>query len=674
MNMRRLSILLFTLIFIKNVLVYAEEFSKTVFNLGEVVVTAEKEEADEKSKIESEILKAYKVVDLAEILSDEMVTATMIRKSIYGNEVALRGFGQSNLRFLADDTIVEGACGSRKDPSFSHISLLTVERIEVREGPFDVTKPGALGGSVNVVTKKPQEGFFGEILGKMGSFGYWSTGGYFTGGNKTIQGLIGYNYSESGQYEDGAGNKLSSFNPTYNDAGKDMKAFKKHDIWGKLQFKPTDNHTILFSHTYGDASDIMTPRVGMDTESEKTNLTRVEYTVTDLGTFSEKLTLSLYHNKVEHQPSNKYRIAGSYLKNYVKSTIIGGKIENKQSTSFATFTYGFDFYHRNWDGYQINKDTGVVTKPDFFPNADALNLGFYLKTDKDIGKWSLSCGVRGDYFETEANDLLDGKLRYSQSLTATNKNKDTFLSGYFFTKCCLTEASSFFGGVGHSIRTPTLVERYLQATDGFYGNPDLDATKNTELDFGFESNFQRVSFRVKGFYSWLKDYIYQQAPPKTWTNIDAHIYGADITALADVGYNFFVEAAAAYQRGKKDSQPLNNTDKDLAQIPPLKTKLALNYDNSKLFATLEWIHSRCARYVDIDAGEQKLEGWDVINTRVSYRCYENLTFYLGINNILDKRYAVANSYEWDVVAGAGAKPKIVNEPGRFFYASISYSF
>ena len=673
--MKKLLSILFILIFFiqYKTLIYAEEQNQTVFKLEEVIITAEKEETHRERKIESRALNAYKGIDLAEILSDEMVTVTLIRKSVYGNEVALRGFGQSNLRFLVDDTIVEGACGSRKDPPFSHINLLTVERIEVKEGPFDVTKPGALGGSINVVTKKPQEGFYSEIPGEIGSFGYWSIGGYFTGGNKIIQVLVGYNYSESAQYEDGDGNKLSSFNPTYNNAGKDMKAFKKHDIWAKLQFKPNDNHTILFSYTYGDARDIMTPRVGMDIESEKTNLTRIEYTIAELGDFSKKITFSLYYNKIEHEPSNKYRTASSYLKNYVKSTIFGGKIENEQLTEFATLTYGFDFYYRNWDGYQINKDTGVVIKPDFFPDANALNLGLYLKADKENDKWSLSCGIRVDYFETEANDLLDGKLRYSQNLTDTNKNKDTFLSGYLFITYHLNKMFSFFGGVGRSIRTPTLVERYIQVSPGFYGNPDLEATKNTELDFGFKTNLKRVSFKIKGFYSWLKDYIYQQAPPKTWTNIDAHIYGVDVAILADIGNNFFIEAAAAYQRGEKDSQPLNNTDKDLAQIPPLKTKLALKYDNSKLFGTLEWIHSEDDSYIDIDAGEQKLKGWDVVNARIGYR-YKNLIFHFGVDNIFNKKYAVSNSYEWDVVAGAEAKPKIVNEPGRFFYANIFYSF
>ena len=672
--MKKLLMLIFTLIFLcQGTFAYAENFGETVFQLGEVVVTTEKDEGVERSKIGSKTLKTHKVVDLAEILSDEMITAVMIRKSGYGNEVALRGFGQSNLRFLADDTIVEGACGSRKDPSFSHISLLTVDRIEVKEGPFDVTKAGALGGNVNVVTKKPREGSHGEILQKAGSYDYWSTGGYWTGGSKKIQGLVGYNYSESGQYEDGAGNKLSSFNSAYNDTGKNMKAFEKQDVWGKLQFKPAENQTVLFSHTYGDANNIMTPRVGMDTESEETNLSRAEYIINDLGELSDKLTFSAYYNKIEHNPSNKYRTAASYLSNDVETAVIGAKIENEQSTDFAAWTYGFDMYRRGWDGYQMNNDTGVITKSDFFPDANALDLGLYVQADKNMGKWFVNGGIRGDYFETEANDLIDGNLRYSQALTDTNKNEDTFLSGYIFAKYCVSDQSSLFTGIGRGIRTPTLVERYLQASAGFYGNPDLSETKNTELDFGFETETEKIKFKIKGFYSWLKDYIYQKSGPKTWTNIDAHICGADVTALADIGHDFSVEAGMAYQRGEKDSQPLNNADKDLAQIPPLKTKLALQYDNSKLFGILEWIHSHDAKDVDADAGEQKLKGWDAVNTRAGCR-YKDVTFNIGVNNIFDRKYAVANSYEWDVVSGAGANPKVVNEPGRFFYTSISYLF
>ena len=692
--MKRSLILLLTLVFlIQGTLIYAKKFSETGIYLGKIVVTGIDDEEDEKSAIESKTLKTHKVVDLAEILSDEMITASMIRKGGYGNEVALRGFGQSNLRFLADDTIVDGACGSRKDPPLSHIGLLTVDRIEVREGPFDVTKPGSLGGSINVVTKKPRQGFHGEILPKGGSFGYLSGGGYLTGGSKYIQGLVGYNYAESDQYKDGDSDKLYSFAPAgrpYNADGRDMKAFKKHDVWGKLQFTPTDHQAILLSHIYGYAEDIMAPKVGMDMESEETNLSRVEYIITDMGSLSDRLTLSLYRNEIEHNPFDKYRelVGGPPFHRYndVVSMIIGGKIENRQSTDFAAFTYGLDMYYRNWKGDMYRDDTGAIFDDELIPDVNTYDLGAYIKGDRDVDKCSFEAGLRYDRFQTEAGENLKQSNDPITGITTTNKNTDDLFSGYLSAKCHITDNSNLFGGVGRSIRTPTSVERYLQSpSPNFHGNPDLDTTKNTEYDLGFQMTCEKFSIRAKGFYSDLDGYIYQQGKMtdfshQTWTNIDAHLYGADVTVVVDVVFDFSVEAAAAYQRGKKDTQPDENNDKDMSQIPPLKTKLALRYDgtdlfgkDSDLFGTLEWIHSEDVRDVDTDAGEKKLDGWDVINARAGYR-YKKLTFNMGVDNIFDKHYAVANSYEWDVVSGTGATPAIVYEPGRFIYGSASYSF
>jgi len=48
--------------------------------------------------------------------------------------------------------------------------------------------------------------------------------------------------------------------------------------------------------------------------------------------------------------------------------------------------------------------------------------------------------------------------------------------------------------------------------------------------------------------------------------------------------------------------------------------------------------------------------------------------HFGINNIFDKKYAVANSYEYDPTNPGGANVKIVNEPGRFIYGSLTYRF
>ena len=203
-----------------------------VIKFETIVVSAPKEDETDitEEKIDSKTLKTHKIVDLAETLSDELIEAALIRKSMYGNEVSIRGFGKANLRVLLDGTIIEGACGGRKDPSLSLLSTLAIEKLVVREGPFDVTEPGALGGSINVVKKRPEKGFHGEINAKGGRFDYLNAGGYITGGNHMIQGLGGFNFSQSNQYKDGDGNPLSSFTlPKY--------AYKPEYLNMKLTFR-----------------------------------------------------------------------------------------------------------------------------------------------------------------------------------------------------------------------------------------------------------------------------------------------------------------------------------------------------------------------------------------------------------------------------------------------------
>jgi iron complex outermembrane recepter protein len=655
--------------------------------IDDVYVTAYEEKGDSTEKnIGREVLKTHKVVDVAEVLSDELIEAAMIRKGAYGNEVAIRGFSQSNLRVFEDGTILEGACGSRKDPSLSHVSLLTVDKIEVKEGPFDVTRPGVLGGYINVITKEPRKGFHGEVLGKMGSFGYWSTGGYLTGGNDTLQALGGYNYSESGQYEDGSGNELSSFNSSYSQEGRDMKAFKKHDAWGKIKYNPSDDQALLLSYAFGEGINIMSPRVGMDMERETTDLGRAEYVIDDLGEFSDRLSISGYFNRVLHEPSNKFRTAsinnGFVTANEVQSIITGGKVENMQITDIGVFKYGVDMYYRNWDGFTKRQDTGAQLNSNMIPDVNIFDLGGYIQVDKDMDNWFLGAGVRCDWFYTEAGREPDGKLRFSSAMTDNNAKSDVFPSGFLFAKYFLTEEIDLFGGVGHSVRTPTGVERYLQGNATFYGNPDLKPTHNTEGDLGIEINTEKLEFRAKGFYSWLVNYIYQEGPgPKTWTNIDAYILGGDIKAVYDLVYGFSVEGAAACQIGRKYTKPRNNDSDKLAQIPPLKTKVAVHYDSSgvieiedfSIFGTFEWIRSDKYFDADTDAGEKEISGWNVFNLRGGCK-YKIFKLNLGIDNLFDETYAVANSYEYDVTSGSGATPNIVNEPGRFFWGSLSVSF
>ena len=656
---------------------------KEIFQLETIVMTGAAID-DEKQEIESRKLRSHKVVDLAEILSDELVEVQMIRKSGYGNEVSVRGFGQENIRVLLDGGILEGACGSRKDPHLSHINMLTVQKLTVQQGPFDVTKPGCLGGYVDVITKKPQSGFEGEILGKIGSYGFHSGGLTTSGGGEKIQGLIGYNFSESDQYEDGSGDPLwkvrEGLAASYIEEGRDAKAFRKHDIWGKLQFTPSESHTILLEHSYGKADDILTPRVVFDTEEEITNLTKTSWEMRNLGDLSEQLVFSFYRNEVDHRPFQEYRALSVPKNNEVESVITGGAIQNATETDFAMLTYGIDMYHRDWWGDVYNSLTGVKLNDNLIPSVKTLNVGGYVQIDRTFDKWTVGFGLRYDRFEQEA----DGELVFTSAVTEENRQTDHLLGGHVSVNYFINENAMLFSGVGRSYRTPTSCERFIQGNPTFFGNPDLEPTANTEFDLGFKYERGIWTFQVKGFYSDLKDYIYQEnnlAGYQSYTNIDAHIYGGDVKAGVDLGCGFSLEGGLAYQRGRKDSFPDNNDDEDLGQIAPLKGRLAMNYNNDKplgqkdtgLFGTVEFVHSDAARDIDTDAGEKQLADWDIVNIRMGWQ-FHSYTVNVGVDNVFDRKYTVANSYEWDVIGGSGANPAIVNEPGRFIYATLGLNW
>lgn len=657
--------------------------SQEIFRLETVVVTGTAIN-DEKQEIESRKLRTHKVVDLAEILSDELAEVQMIRKSGYGNEISIRGFGQENIKVLLDGGILEGACGSRKDPSLSHINMLTVQKLIVQQGPFDVTKPGCLGGYVDVVTRKPKSGFEGEILGKMGSYGFHSGGFTTSGGNDKVQGLIGYNFSGSDQYQDGSGNKLwtvrEGLAAPYNAAGRDAEAFRKHDAWAKLQFTPGQQQTILLEHTYGKADNILTPRVAFDTKEEITNLTKTSWELRNLGNLSKKLTLSVYRNEVGHYPFQNFRVVAEPKNNKVESVITGGAIQNVTETGFATFTYGIDMYHRDWWGDVYNSLSGAKLNDNLIPDVKTTNIGGYVQIDRSFEKWSLSLGSRFDRFQQEA----DGQLVFTRTITNENRQVDHLIGGHISSKYFLNDYVMFFGGIGRSYRTPESTERYIQGSSTFFGNPQLKPTANTEFDLGVRYERGRWMLQAKGFYSDLKNYIYQEynsAGYQSYTNIDAHIWGADIKAGVDLVKGFSLDGGLAYQRGRKNSRPGNNGDDDLGQIAPLKGRLALNYNKDNpfglqrtgLFGTIEWVHSDAARDIDTDAGEKQLAEWDIMNLRLGYR-FKPCTLHVGMDNVFDRNYTVANSYEWDVIGGTGANPAIVNEPGRFIYASLGFNW
>lgn len=646
--------------------------------LDTILVTAAAEKDDVETSLKQEHLRREHVVDLAEQLSQHSPSTTLIRKSGYGNEIALRGFGKSNLRVLYDNAIIEGACGSRKDPALSHVPLLAVGQVNIQPGPFDVSRQGGLGGAVSVSTVEPRDTESAEVWLKSGSNAYYSGAAQVTGGTDIVQLLAGFATTRMDPYKDGAGRHLTDYAPAgrpYSAHGHSREAFKKQDAWAKVRISPSTSQALTLAHTYGLAEDVLTPRVAVDIEEERTSMTRLEYEAYELGSFSDHFQLRLYHHDVQHEPFDRYRdLVGTALPDFhrrfeARSTFRGAALKNTLQYLWGEISVGFSHDHQDWNANAYNAETNMRINDAFIPDVDHDMWGGYVQVQAHPGAFKLKGGVRYDYSSMEAHD----RLKFSEVLSDENTQQDAYLSGYLNATWYVNSWSSVFLGAGRGVRLPTGAERYLQAGAGFYGNPELKPTTNHEIDLGATLEGYWGSGTLKLFYSDLDDYIYQQAAPhKTWTNIDAHIYGFELHWEKQLSTALDLAAGYAWQRGRKDSQPLNNTDRDLSEIPPWKTRVALAYQGSNWEAHIEWLHSGRNSSIDEQAGEVSLDAWDVINITAGYTIAPGWDIHLGIENLLDEYYAVANSYEYDVVSGSDAAVPIVYEPGRLLYLSLIY--
>ncbi|MGB5918719.1 TonB-dependent receptor plug domain-containing protein, partial [Arcobacter sp.] len=131
-----------------------------------------------------------KSADLAEALSKNVPSISIVRRNGIANDIILRGQKKDNINVLIDDAKIYGACPNRMDPVTSHILTNNVESVEVIEGPYDVESFGTLSGKVLVHTKEPTKDLHGEVNLNAGSFNYRKASATVSGGTDRFKLLL----------------------------------------------------------------------------------------------------------------------------------------------------------------------------------------------------------------------------------------------------------------------------------------------------------------------------------------------------------------------------------------------------------------------------------------------------------------------------------------------------
>ncbi|MFA6760955.1 MAG: TonB-dependent receptor [Sulfuricurvum sp.] len=618
-------------------------------------------------------------VDLAKTLKDHVPSIDISRRSSVANDIYIRGQKRDNISIDMDGAKVCGACVNRMDPPISHIVTSQISNVEVIEGPYDVENFGTLSGGVRIKTKEPTRDLSGEIDVGAGSWGYKKVGVSVSGSSGRVGAVLGYVYEEAGEYKDGDGRTMSKQTQKAVDDGKAAatsayakkpdRAYAKKSALGKIFVKTLEDQELRLSYTANRTDRTLYPNSAMDAAYDDSNIYSIEYNIDNISNIYKNLSIQYYYSDVDHPMDTKLRVAGSgatYMTNHLKTTMQGVKLKNSFDIADHKVLFGLDGSRRSWEGerYSTNTMMGMV-----MPMGSSLdesvtnNRALFAKVERSVGALDVSVGARADFTHVKTKDATKNSRDFNSiSLNA--------LASYD-----LGGGHSLFAGAGSATRVPDARELYATA-NYIDGNDKLKQTKNLELDLGYEFVGEDLSLKAKAFNSNLKDYIYlvKDGARYGFENIDARVYGFELSGIYYANDDVWIDAMASYKRGTKRSYA-SDESKHIADMAPLRARATLNYEYMpQSVASFEVEASDRWGSIDANSGEQKLAGWSVYNAKIKHAVSKNLDLTLGVDNITNKTYARSNSYVDIILLSSSGATMLLNEAGRYFYTNVTLKF
>ncbi|PHS41037.1 MAG: TonB-dependent receptor [Sulfurovum sp.] len=643
--------------------------------------------------------KDIKSADLAEALFKQSANVSLSRRSGIANDILVRGQRKDNINVSIDGAKIYGACPNRMDPPISHVLTNNIDYIEINEGPFNVEDFGVLSADIKVHTLKPQEEVQGEVNVGFGSWDYKKAAFSITGGTDNLRFLLTGSTEKGGQYKDGNGDDfagqidrniakgLVSPLAQYQDIHRDMDAFSKKTIMGKMFWNITDNQELRLSYTGNRSDDILYPSSKMDALSDDSNIYNMEYIATDLGEYSKELYVQVYESDVDHPMSTLYRksatvdsnpmmpgIQKMFMTHALTTQMNGAKIKNSFDLDNHTVTVGLDYTKRNWDGgYYKNNMPLPPAKFHSIWDVDTKNAAFFLEDKVTMDKFVLDMGLRYDDTRITSDNPRQQSNDYDE------------LNGYILGTYHADASTKYFAGIGKSSRVPDAKELYwIGAMGNSVGTPDLDNTVNYEVDISVEKQFENASLKAKVFYSKLNDYIAYNASNVNmmgaamyaYENVDAKIYGFELSGTYVATSALYFDYGMAYQKGRKDDPLRGQIGKDMPEIAPFKVNAAMNYDyDSSLAFRAEVVAADRWDDFDYENGEQELAGYGILNLKATKAFGTGFEIMVGVDNVFDNTYAVSNTYnDLILLSVPGNEVMLMNEPGRYVYTNIKYKF
>lgn len=597
--------------------------------------------------------------------------------------------GYNGLPVSSTSVFVDGV--RVNDPEFGFVNfdlipLETIERMEIVPGTSAIYGKNAMGGVINITTKRgaEQRKMTGDTA--WGSFGRQR----YTFNTSGPIGKLDYYGSLSREREDG-----------YRD-GSDARLWR---AFGKVGYRPTDGTDLTASYTYikdnleqagslprnlagDDPKANFTPGDFVDRENNFVRLTARQVIP---GGFT--FTGNGFYRRVQQESflvSQPFLVGGmnSTSRNLVDTESWGGTFQLTHELEVGDIRNVLSV-----GGEVAWNDFGnrLFSQSDFGPftirrkSEEEVSAVFVQDTVHLFSNVVLVGGFRYDRNELDFRDLLtpanDGRKVYSR---ITPRGGLTYF---------LKPQTSIYFSYSQGFRVPTNDELFAQGAFG--SNPNLKAVRSHNFELGFKSHISTWgNLAVAVFQSNIRNEIFFTCLACDFSPGDGQNRNVKKTRRRGVELtlkvkpNEFVDGVVNYTYTEAqfrdrfnisstrvvdvgDSFPLvpKNRLSVMGTVHPIK---GLSLSLSGLYASTQFLQG------DESNVRDRLAGYFVLNGRVAYEHAVPggiLKGFFAVNNLLDNNYFTSGIYAANRITGGGATQQfVVPASGIGFFGGLNYRF
>ena len=604
--------------------------------LEPVVVTATRTETPENrigsaiTVITAEEIKARQFNDVADVLRT-VPGLDVVRAGGMGQQasVFLRGADANHTLMLIDGVEMNDPANPNGSFDFGLLQTDNIERIEVLRGAASaVYGSDAIGGVINVITKKGEGKPKFAAAAEGGSYGTWKAGGAVSGGDDRI------NYSL-----DASRLEYSGFSAADKNLGnKENDGFRNTTVSGRGGIQITDDLDVGATVRYNEGKSFLDNCGGKGCDDPNywgtfnELFTRGFGHLKLFGGFWEQ-TLGGAYSRTDRHYVNPFDAANPFVST---SDNLGQKLKlDYQSILHLhetnTVTLGFEEEADSLSSAS-SFDGGGFVSTGSIPLKTMNTTSYYVQDQIALFDRSFTTlGVRYD-----DNNRFGGHVTWRVNELYAIKETDTRLKGSY----------------GTGFKAPTLFQLY----DTMFGsgNPDLKPETSENWDIGLEQDFwdKRVTLGVAYFDNKYYNLI-QNPGPFPFRSVNAgraESNGVETFVNVSPIEDLSLRGTYTYQetRNLETGDPLLRRPRDKA-----------GFDADYRFLEKAHVHFNVlmvgwkADVSPTGAAAANVPGYTVVNLSGSYDFTPNAQVFARVDNLLNKKYEELYGYGTSGVAGYG---------------------